>query len=379
MRIVALAAFACTLLVGSAQGRPLHVTVAVEKAGTGTGTIRSVPAFINCGRICIAAVPALDEGGATQIALRAVPAAGSVFTGWGGPCEGSGATCTIEPEFAAWIPVLFDRAASRTRFPLAVGRTGDGVVRGDAGGIDCGTACAALLQAGTAVMLTATPSPGAAFTGWRGACSGQGECRVTMTGARAVTASFSAGVGTTLGVGVGKAGSGTVRSTPGGVDCGPRCSLSLGLGQTVTLTAAEARGSRFVGWTGACEGSSRRCVLVLDGAAAAVALFNDRGDTAAPSVRALASSGRRGSSVRLRYRVSDDSGRSREDVTVYRGKTVLARVRSPLNAAEREVLYYFVSWRAPKRLAPGALRFCVRAADAAGNASRPSCASLRIR
>jgi uncharacterized repeat protein (TIGR01451 family) len=102
-------------------------------------------------------------------------------------------------------------------------------------------------------------------------------------------------------------------------------------------------------------------------------------DTRPPTVRALASSGKPGKPARLRYRVSDDSGMSREEVTIYRRGRRLKRIASSLDAADaRAVVYYFVTWKVPKKIPRGVLRFCVRATDAAGNRSRPSCAPLRV-
>ncbi|MCL2184196.1 MAG: hypothetical protein FWB85_12095 [Chitinispirillia bacterium] len=43
---------------------------------------------------------------------------------------------------------------------------------------------------GTPVTLTASPNSGYTFTGWEGACTGNGECVVTMTQERTVTARF---------------------------------------------------------------------------------------------------------------------------------------------------------------------------------------------
>ena len=43
---------------------------------------------------------------------------------------------------------------------------------------------------GTTVKLTATPDPGFAFTGWTGACTGTGDCQMTMDAAKNVTATF---------------------------------------------------------------------------------------------------------------------------------------------------------------------------------------------
>ncbi|HYD43534.1 MAG TPA: hypothetical protein VEB43_22075, partial [Anaeromyxobacter sp.] len=59
------------------------------------------------------------------------------------------------------------------------------------GAINCGATCAATLASGTTVTLTATPATGSTFGGWSGACTGTGSCVVTMTAARAVTATFN--------------------------------------------------------------------------------------------------------------------------------------------------------------------------------------------
>ena len=68
--------------------------------------------------------------------------------------------------------------------------TGSGTVAG--GAISCGATCSANVASGTAVTLTATPASGSTFGGWSGACTGTGSCVVTMTAARAVTATFDA-------------------------------------------------------------------------------------------------------------------------------------------------------------------------------------------
>ena len=50
-------------------------------------------------------------------------------------------------------------------------------------------------------------------------------------------------------------GSGTVTSSPAGIDCGVTCENQFQEGATVSLNAAAAPGSAFVGWSGACSGS----------------------------------------------------------------------------------------------------------------------------
>jgi hypothetical protein len=92
-----------------------------------------------------------------------------------------------------------------------------------------------------------------------------------------------------------------------------------------------------------------------------------------PTARAFTSRGRHGSRVRLGYRVSDNSGRTRERVTVFqRG----ARVRTITTSLSKSGTY-FVTWRAPS--VGAGFSFCVRAFDPSGNASRPSCAPIRLR
>ncbi len=60
----------------------------------------------------------------------------------------------------------------------------------DTAGIVTGT-CAANYSMNSIVNLTAAPSGSSTFTGWGGACSGTGECSVTMSAAQSVTASFT--------------------------------------------------------------------------------------------------------------------------------------------------------------------------------------------
>jgi hypothetical protein len=65
-------------------------TLMVAKNGTGTGTVASTPAGINCGGDCNERFP----GGAT-VTLTATPSAGSVFAGWsGGGCSGT-VSCAV--------------------------------------------------------------------------------------------------------------------------------------------------------------------------------------------------------------------------------------------------------------------------------------------
>jgi len=87
---------------------------------------------------------------------------------------------------------------------------------------------------------------------------------------------------------------------------------------------------------------------------------------------------RDGKTVRLRYLLLDDSGRAAALLQVLNGSQhVVASFRVPLGDASRYAPRS-VAWPLPDGLPGGKLTFCVSAADAAGNKSRPACGPLRL-
>ena len=100
-------------------------------------------------------------------------------------------------------------------------------------------------------------------------------------------------------------------------------------------------------------------------------------DRITPHAQALPASGLHGRPLKLRFRISDDSGQAREQLTVLQGRRRVWMKTLPLHtvtAARAESAVWPVS-----RSAAGAFRFCVQAWDAAGNASRLSCAPITVR
>ncbi len=69
-------------------------------------------------------------------------------------------------------------------------------------------------------------------------------------------------------------GSGTVVSSPDGIDCGSDCSHTYDHGTSVTLTATPATGSKFTRWEG-CTGTTT-CTVTMDGAKSVTAVFELR-------------------------------------------------------------------------------------------------------
>jgi len=57
--------------------------------------------------------------------------------------------------------------------------------------VTCAGACQVSFTNGASATLSATPSPGATFTGWSGACTGTGTCSLTMNSGLSVTATFT--------------------------------------------------------------------------------------------------------------------------------------------------------------------------------------------
>jgi hypothetical protein len=82
--------------------------------------------------------------------------------------------------------------SSTRTLSVSVAGSGSGAVTSQPAGISCGVTCSAAYATGTPVTLTAATGAGSTFGGWSGACSGSATCTVSMTQARAVTATFTA-------------------------------------------------------------------------------------------------------------------------------------------------------------------------------------------
>ena len=220
----------------------------VTNTGTGIGRVTSVPSGIDCGAACSASYV---EG--TPVTLAAAGAPGSVFAGWSGEgCAGTGlclvtmdqarhvtatftanmyavttstdgtgrGTVTLEPAvgpypygaivvaralaelgsvFAGWSgdctgldvcnlivdgPKVITATFTSSIYALGVVHTGTGsgdVTLDPPGGT---------YVYGTVVTATATPDENSTFVGWDGACTGDGQCVVTVDSAKTITAAF---------------------------------------------------------------------------------------------------------------------------------------------------------------------------------------------
>jgi hypothetical protein len=195
-----------------------QTTLTVSRTGTGAGTVSATG--ITCGTDCSEVYTT-----GSSVTLTATPNSGSTFGGWGGACSGTAGTCTVAMSANRTVTATFtDNTAPTASYALTVSKlgTGSGTVSNSPAGSS--------FPAGTAVTLTATPGAGSTFGGWGGACSGTaGTCTVTMSAARTVTATFTAGT-YTITASAGANGS----ITPSGATA-----VAYGGSQTYTIRAAS--------------------------------------------------------------------------------------------------------------------------------------------
>jgi hypothetical protein len=235
--------------------------LAVTRAGTGTGTVTSLPAGISCGTTCTSAY---DIN--TQVTLTAAADPGSTFSGRSGVCTGT-RVCTVTMTAAASVTATFTPTVTIT---VARARAGGGTVTSMPAGISCGTDCTEDYAVGSSVTLTAAPDAMSNFIGWSGGgCSGTGRCMLSATAPTTVTATFEP-ANFLLTVARSGTGTGTVSGT--GINCGATCSVSVPNGGTVVLSAMASPGSTFAGWTGPCTGTGS-CTFTMTSTTTVGAVF----------------------------------------------------------------------------------------------------------
>jgi hypothetical protein len=228
----------------------------VSRAGSGSGTITSSPAGINCSSDC-----SENYSSGTVITLTATAASGSTFAGWSGQADCADGMVTVNASLNCTatfnVVAAFTLTASVINEISATG-TGSGRILSSPAGIDCGSDCAESYTAGKVVTLTPLPAANSKFTGW----SGDADCSdgsVTMNAGKTCTAKFALNAVT---ISVAKKGKGKVASASSGIDCGSACSQSVTAGTPVTLRAAADPGFVFMGWSDGCSGSGDCTVTV---------------------------------------------------------------------------------------------------------------------
>jgi hypothetical protein len=96
------------------------------------------------------------------------------------------------------------------------------------------------------------------------------------------------------------------------------------------------------------------------------------------TVHALPTSGLRGTSVKLPFRVGAGNGEVAVKITIQRNGTTIRRLARSFFGVQSGHAYG-LSWKAPKTTTKGSYRFCVTLSDHAGRQSLPSCGRIRLR
>ncbi len=259
---------------GACEAGPEGPELTITKEGTGSGTVASNPAGIECGGTCSAQ---FEEN--TKVTLTASPSAGSAFVSWKG-CEKGGVNgrqCTVTMDKAKTVNAKF-----LTAYDVTVNRVGTGLgkVSSSPGGVLCLSNCAsttAAFKEGTSVTLNAAPTKNFVFTEWTGDCSGSGPCSLGSLGEdKEVGAKFTEVAKHLLTVNKSGGGNGTAKSNVAGINCGATCSTMASAyyqGAVVELTATPGKGSAFGGWSGSgCSGTGT-CTVTMSAAKEVTAEF----------------------------------------------------------------------------------------------------------
>ncbi|MGE5282145.1 MAG: InlB B-repeat-containing protein [Chloroflexota bacterium] len=269
-----------------AEFEPAEYILEVTTEGLGSGTVTSSPAGINCGGECVAEY---EAGKTVTLTAKADP--GSEFVGWiGCDAEPSATECEVTMDEEKEVFAEFELLPTFT-LEVKLEGSGSGTVTAPED-INCPSVCAGSYSEGEVVTLTAEASLGSEFAGWTGCDEepSETECEVTMAEDRAVTATFeteSPPAEFALTVSLAGTGSGTVTSSPAGIDCGVVCTAVYADGTGVTLTATPSSGSTFSGWSGSCAGTGS-CAVTMSAARSVTATF-EKEATPTPGIAKVAS------------------------------------------------------------------------------------------
>jgi hypothetical protein len=161
---------------------------------------------------------------------------------------------------------LWKTTLANTGRQLSIDKVGSGTVTSSDGLINCGPDCSELYNNEVPVTLSAFPAEGYSFDRWTGCNSMSGNtCNVIMTSNRSVTAIFIVNTQAyTLTVNRNGTGTGTVTSSPPGINCGADCFSFYSEGTPVSLTATASSGSIFEEWTGCDSVFSNTCQITLN-------------------------------------------------------------------------------------------------------------------
>jgi uncharacterized repeat protein (TIGR02543 family) len=240
---------------GAATGttNPLTVTMDANKAITATFTYSLAITTQGSGSV----TRAPDQQGYTpgaSVQLTAVPAVGNQFVSWSGDLTGAQNPATLVMSANRSVTATF----AISTFTLNVSTIGSGSVAKSPN--------QATYNYGTNVTLTATPANGYHFVGWSGDATGSANpVAVLIDANKNVTATFAINTYT---LSVTTTGIGSVVVVPN--------QAFYDHGTSVTLTANEGPGYRFLNWSGDTSATANPLSLIMTANKSLVANFGLR-------------------------------------------------------------------------------------------------------
>ncbi len=168
------------------------VSLTVEKNGTGFGDIDRDIAGTSCGNDC------QEYSSGTVVTLTTTPWAGSEFEGWSGGCSGSSSICVVTLDADTQVFASFRSIASHEVVVRSLSALGGRISIFSDPMCQQEISCVRTLNEGESILVTASVTdPSWTFSRWAvssdaSLCqSGSNSCRVTVTGATNISASFN--------------------------------------------------------------------------------------------------------------------------------------------------------------------------------------------
>lgn len=239
--------------------------VTVRTEGPGLGRVISDPRGIDCPGDC-----QFGFADYSRIELAAIPAEGSIFTGWSGDRD-CGDGIISGPDNVDCV-ATFDLLPSYPDITVQVSISGSGRVSSTPFGIVCPFRCERVFSNVQRVFLTPIPDSGSEFVGWIGDSScGEGIPAGANVSCTAVFETIDVPDDPVF-LNVTVLGAGAVSSFPAGINCVDRCQASYDLGTEVRLFARPDPGFFFAGWGGDADCADG--VVTLNGNTSCEAIFS---------------------------------------------------------------------------------------------------------
>lgn len=234
----------------------------ISLSGNGPGTVTSNPPGITCGGSldCSETYPA-----GTEVTLTATPATVHVtFDGWSGDPDCTDGSVTMNGVRNCTATFTIVQQTITTSASPAEG-----------GSISC---TPNPVDSWSTSTCTITTNSGYSLTSVDGTCGGNlaGSTYTTnqITSSCTVNSNYSLNL---INITRDGTGSGTVTSSPVGIDCGNDCSQIYDYATPLTLTAAPDTGSTFVGWSGGSCSGVAPCTFSVEHANTITATFDHDG------------------------------------------------------------------------------------------------------